>query len=75
MKTENQIVIYTSPKTGTQVEIKFDKEQIWLDTHKISEIFDVDRTVIVRHIGNIYKSGELSEQKLHRLQLMGKIER
>jgi death-on-curing family protein len=57
----NKIIIYTSPKNGTQIEIKFEKEQIWLDSHKIGEIFDVDRTVIVKHIGNIYRTGELKE--------------
>lgn len=57
----NKIIIYTSPKDGTQIEVKFEKEQIWLDTHQIGEIFDIDRTVIVKHIQNIYKSTELSE--------------
>lgn len=57
----NNIIIYTSLKTGTQIEVKFEKEQIWLDAHKIGEIFDTDRTAIVKHIGNIYKSGELEE--------------
>lgn len=61
MENKNNIIIYTSQKTGTQVEVKFEKEEIWLDAHKIGEIFDVDRTVVVKHIGNIYKSGELLE--------------
>ncbi len=50
MENRNNIIIYTSPKTGTQIEVKFEKEQIWLDAHKVGEIFDVDRTVIVKHI-------------------------
>lgn len=35
MKNENQIIIYTSPNNGTKIEVKFEKEQIWLDAHKI----------------------------------------
>lgn len=38
------------------------EETIWLDAHKIAYLFDVDRTVIVKHIRNIYKRGELDEK-------------
>lgn len=37
-------------------------ETIWIDAHAIAKVFDDDRTVIVKHIGDIYKSGELVEK-------------
>ena len=37
-------------------------ETVWLNQNKLSMLFDVDRTVINKHIRNIYKSGELQEK-------------
>jgi len=35
---------------------------VWLDAHQMARIFDIDRTVIVKHIRNVYKTGELSKK-------------
>jgi len=56
-KPQSQIVIYQN--SNKTVEVKLNAESLWLDAHKISEIFDVDRTVVVRHLQNIYKTEEL----------------
>jgi len=56
-----EIIIYQSPDKKIKIDVSLDKETIWLDAHKIAEIFDVNRPAIVKHINNIYKSGELSE--------------
>ena len=59
MKPENQLVIFEDKDKRVEVQLK--EETMWLDAHKIAYLFDVDRTVIVKHIRNIYKSGELEE--------------
>ncbi len=59
MKNENQLVIFEDKDKKIEVQLK--EETLWLDAHKLAELFDVDRTVIVKHIRNIYKSGELDE--------------
>ncbi|BCD68814.1 virulence protein RhuM/Fic/DOC family protein [Nitratiruptor sp. YY09-18] len=59
MKEENQLVIFED--SDKKVEVQLREETIWLDAHRLAELFDVDRTVIVKHIRNIYKSGELDE--------------
>lgn len=59
MKNQSQIIIYKSKDGKNSVEVKLSKESAWLDTHKIASIFDVDRTVILKHIQNIYKTKEL----------------
>jgi death-on-curing family protein len=56
-----EIIIYQSPDNKIKIDVSLDKETIWLDAHKIAKIFDVNRPAIVKHINNIYKSGELSE--------------
>jgi prophage maintenance system killer protein len=58
---KGEIAIYKAPKGEARVEVRLEKETVWLDTHQIASVFDVDRTVIVKHIGNIYQSRELLE--------------
>lgn len=45
----------------TQLEVKLDKDTVWLTQGQMAELFGVDRTSIVRHIRNVYKSKELDE--------------
>lgn len=41
------------------MDVKMEKETVWLTQAQMSELFQKDRTVIGRHINNIYKEGEL----------------
>lgn len=59
MESENQLIIFEDK--DKKVEVQLREETLWLDAHRLAELFDVDRTVIVKHIRNIYKSGELDE--------------
>ena len=56
---KGEILIYQTSKKEVELKVRLKKETVWLDTHQIAELFDVDRTGAVRHIRNIYKSGEL----------------
>jgi hypothetical protein len=58
---DKQIELYRSPDGKIEVQINLTKDTIWLDAHLIAEIFNVNRPAIVKHIQNIYKSGELIE--------------
>ena len=58
----NEILLYTTPNGNVKVEIYLQNETIWLTQQKIADLFGVDRTVVTKHIGNIFKSGELDEQ-------------
>jgi hypothetical protein len=55
-----EIVIY-NPVDTIKIEVRLGRESVWLTQSQLSVLFDVDRTVIVRHVGNIYRSGELEE--------------
>lgn len=59
MNNVNQIIIFEDKDKKIEVQLK--EETLWLDAHKLAELFDVDRTVIVKHIKNIYRAGELDE--------------
>lgn len=58
-KPQSEIVIYQN--SNKTVEVKLNAETLWLDAHKIAEIFGVDRTVVVKHLQNIYKTEELQK--------------
>ena len=57
---ENQIVVY-QPNETVRLEVRLENETVWLNQSKLGELFGVDRTVVNRHIHNIYKTGELDE--------------
>jgi prophage maintenance system killer protein len=64
MKMKNQqgsLVIYKS-SNGKKVEVRFEGESLWLTAHQIADLFDIDRSGVVKHIGNIYKTKELSRK-------------
>ncbi|MEK7130654.1 MAG: RhuM family protein, partial [Patescibacteria group bacterium] len=56
-----KIVIYKTSK-GPELEVRLEKETIWLDAHQIAMLFGTQRPAIVKHVNNIYQTGEL-EQK------------
>lgn len=55
------IVLYTTDDGNTQLEVKLEKDTVWLTQSQMAELFGIDRTTIVRHIRNVYKSEELDE--------------
>ena len=69
IKNSGELIIY-SGKNGT-IELRADtnKETIWATQSQIVELFDVDQSVVSRHINNIIKDGEVDEksnmQKMH----------
>ena len=58
----NEILLYTTPNGKVKVEIYLQNETIWLTQQKIADLFGVDRTVVTKHMGNIFKSSELDKQ-------------
>ncbi len=59
MEKENQLIIFEDK--GKTIEVQLKEETLWLNAHQIAYLFDVQRPAIVKHIKNIYKSGELDE--------------
>ena len=57
----NSIEIYRSKDGTVQLNVKLENVSVWLTQSQMAELFGVERTSIVRHIRNIYKSEELDE--------------
>jgi len=56
---KNEIIIYQADEF-TKVEVKIDKETVWLNRQQISALFDRDIKTIGKHINNVFSEGELS---------------
>jgi death-on-curing family protein len=59
MNTTRAIEIYQTPDGQLQMEVQFEKDTVWLSQSQISTLFNRDRTVITKHINNIFIEGEL----------------
>ena len=55
----NKIVIYQTEDGHTQIDVRLENETVWLTQAQMADLFQTDRTSIVRHINNIYKVDEL----------------
>ena len=56
------IEIYRTSDNQAEVEVKFDMDTVWLNQYQMAELFETDRTSILKHIKNIYDTAELDEQ-------------
>jgi hypothetical protein len=56
-----EFLIYTTPGGKVKVEIFLHNENIWLTQAKIAELFGVERSVVTKHLLNVYNEGELSK--------------
>lgn len=73
MKTKEankgEIVIYKAKDGKTSLEVKLEEDTVWLTQQQLTQLFNRDRTVITKHINNIFKEKELDEksnvQKMH----------
>ena len=59
MDNNNQIIIYQTDDDQTQIDVRLENETVWLTQAQMAELFQTDRTSIVRHINKIYADDEL----------------
>lgn len=75
MENKGEIIIYQTPDGQTEIDVTMEKETVWLSQYQIAELFDTDRSVITKHINNIYKSEELDKEstcaKIAQVQIEG----
>ena len=59
-----EIVLY-QPDDDIRIEVRLDKDTVWLIQQQITDLFGVKQPAISKHIANIYKSGELNENSTY----------
>lgn len=62
MKAQSQIEMYQAKDGTTQIEVKFERETVWLTQAQMGQLFDKNKRTISEHIQNIFKEGELEEE-------------
>ena len=69
MENQSEILFYTAEDGKTKIQVRLDEDTVWLTQEQIGELFQRERTVITKHIANVFSDGELSEesnvQKMH----------
>lgn len=58
--SKGQIILYQTADGSTSIDVKLEDETVWLSSEQMALLFERDRTVIQRHIRNIYSEGELT---------------
>ena len=58
----NDIVIFKNGELELEVSVSEDKETVWLSLDQMAELFKRDRSVIGKHVRNIFKEGELQKR-------------
>lgn len=64
MNQESNIIIYTTEDGLAKIETTFDGDTVWLSIDQMAELFQRDRSVIGKHIRNIFKEGELQKESV-----------
>ena len=54
MNNQNPIKIYQAQDGTTQVEVRFENDTVWLSLQQMADLFGRDKSVISRHLRNIY---------------------
>jgi len=62
MNKNKQLIIYQTEDGKVKIETHFENDTVWLNQAQISELFQKERSVITKHIGNIFKDEELVEK-------------
>ena len=57
-----EIQVYEAADGGVRVEVRLERETVWLTQEQMSRLFGRERSVITRHLGNVFREGELDDQ-------------
>jgi hypothetical protein len=54
-----EVLVYETPDGGVRVDVRLGRESVWLSLTQMSELFTRDKSVISRHLRNVFESEEL----------------
>jgi len=63
-RTSNEIIIYQTKDGTTKIDVRFEKENVWLSLDRIAELFQRDKSTVSRHIKNIFVEEELEQSSV-----------
>ena len=60
VNSKGEIILYQTEDGQTQIDVKLENETVWLTLSQMAELFQRDKSVISRHLKDIYEEGELN---------------
>lgn len=57
-------LVFTKDAKEEGIEVRVQNGDVWLTQKAIAQLFDVDRTVVIKHLKNLFREGELSEESV-----------
>ena len=70
--TGGEVLVYQAPDGQVQVEVRLDRDTVWLSQAQMAELFGRERSVVTKHVRNVFKEGELAEESnVHFLHVAG----
>ncbi len=71
-RVRGEIVVYETPDGEVRVDVRVERETVWLTQHQMAELFGRERSVVTKHVGNVFKEGEIDEKSnVHFLHIAG----
>ena len=64
MNQKTELVIFKAQDGNVKLDVNIENETVWLSLDQMSELFERDKSTISRHIKNIFKDGELSQNSV-----------
>jgi len=61
MTPKNELILYQAEELTSRIEVLIENETVWLSKAQMASLYGRDRSVITRHINNIFKEGELQK--------------
>jgi len=59
---QSQVLIYQTSDGANRLEVRLENETVWLSLNQLAELFQRDKSVISRHIKNVFEEGELKPE-------------
>mgnify|MGYP002519508692 FL=1 len=59
---EKELVLFESEDKSVSLSVPFENETVWLNQSQMTQLFSVDRTVITKHVNNVFKEQEVDEK-------------
>jgi prophage maintenance system killer protein len=64
MQKNEQIVLFNSQDGNVTIDVTVEQDTVWLSQKQIGDLFNKERSVITKHIANIFKDGELEQNQV-----------
>ena len=63
MENKSELILYKNQEGNIKIDVLLEDETVWLTQNQMALLFGKDRTTINRHIGNVFREGELDEKQ------------